>query len=49
MFAVTTLEKGEAFEADNGIVWSVVIGVTLTGPAYAYTGHLYHCFHLSLD
>ena len=37
---MTTPLEGEAFEADNGKVWSVLKDLTLRGLAFAYISHL---------
>ena len=37
---VTTPLEGEAFETDNGKVWSVLKDLTLRGLAFAYISHL---------
>ena len=37
---VTTPLEGEAFEADNGMVCSVLKDLTLRGLAFAYISHL---------
>ena len=37
---VTIPLEGEAFEGDNGKVWSVLKDLTLRGPAFAYISHL---------
>ena len=42
---MTTQLEGEAFEADNGKVWSVLKDLTLRGPAFAYFSHLEQLRH----